>query len=54
MAETGMLAHAWATADMARQRGAMVVHAPVAFADGYPEMPREPYGILAGILDAWS
>lgn len=52
MAETGMLAHARAAADGARRRGAVVLHAPITFAEGYPEMPREPYGILAGILAA--
>lgn len=50
MAQTGMLAHARAVADEARRRGAVVLHAPITFAEGYPEMPREPYGILAGIL----
>ena len=48
MARTDMLAHAHAVAEGARRRGVAVLHAPIAFADGYPEIPREPYGILAG------
>ncbi|MGI4939694.1 MAG: cysteine hydrolase family protein [Janthinobacterium lividum] len=52
MAATGMLAHARAVAEAARRRGVTVLHAPIAFADGYPEMAAEPYGILAGIKGA--
>ncbi|UFN51559.1 cysteine hydrolase family protein (plasmid) [Roseomonas sp. OT10] len=49
MAETGMLAHAQTVAKEARRLGVTVLHAPIAFAAGYPEIPAEPYGILAGI-----
>ncbi len=52
MAQTGMLAHAQAVAAGMRRRSAAVLHAPISFADGYPEMPAEPYGILAGIKAA--
>lgn len=33
----------------ARARGVTIMHAPIAFAEGYPEIPAEPYGILAGV-----
>jgi nicotinamidase-related amidase len=52
MAQTGMLAHARLAADGARRRGASVMHAPIAFAEGYPEIPSIPYGVLAGIAQA--
>ena len=52
MAETGMLAHSRTVADEARRHGVTVLHAPISFADGYPEIPSEPYGILAGIVEA--
>ena len=29
-----------------------VLHAPITFAAGYPELPSEPYGILAGIVQS--
>ena len=52
MVETGMLAHSRAVTQAARTRGVTVMHAPIAFADGYPEVPSDPYGILAGIVQA--
>ncbi|QJU60619.1 cysteine hydrolase [Sphingomonas sp. AP4-R1] len=52
MADTNMLAHSRALAAEARRRGVAVMHAPITFADGYPEIPTEPYGILAGIVQA--
>jgi nicotinamidase-related amidase len=50
MASTGMFGHAQALASAARDRGVTVMHVPIAFAEGYPELPAEPYGILAGIV----
>ncbi|WP_277980560.1 cysteine hydrolase family protein [Sphingomonas phyllosphaerae] len=52
MADTGMLAHSRAVVEQARARGVTVMHAPISFAAGYPEMPADPYGILAGIKQA--
>ena len=52
MAETNMLAHARAVTAEARRHGVAVLHAPISFAQGYPEIPRKPYGILAGIVQA--
>lgn len=52
MAETGMLAHSRTVVEQARALGVTVMHAPICFADGYPEIPSDPYGILAGIVAA--
>ncbi|KQN37278.1 isochorismatase [Sphingomonas sp. Leaf407] len=52
MADTDMLAHSRAVATAARDRGVTVMHAPIGFADGYPEIPADAYGILAGIVQA--
>ena len=52
MARTDMLAHSRAVVAAARQRGVTVLHAPISFAEGYPEIPTDPYGILAGIVGA--
>lgn len=52
MAESDMLAHSREVAEQARTSGATVMHAPISFAEGYPEVPADPYGILAGIVDA--
>lgn len=52
MAETGMLAHSRTVVEQARALGVTVMHAPISFADGYPEIPSDPYGILAGIVTA--
>lgn len=50
MATTGMLANSAMLLAGARAAGALVLHAPIAFAQGYPEIPAEPYGILANIV----
>ncbi|QJU56978.1 cysteine hydrolase [Sphingomonas sp. AP4-R1] len=52
MASTGMLANSVALLEGVRAAGAVVLHVPISFADGYPEMPEKPYGILAGVLAA--
>lgn len=52
MTETGMLAHSRAVVEAARARGVTIVHAPISFAEGYPEISPAPYGILAGIVAA--
>ncbi|MBJ7534535.1 cysteine hydrolase [Rhodomicrobium vannielii ATCC 17100] len=50
MESTNMLANTLATVDEARERGATIMHAAISFAEGYPEIPANPYGILAGIV----
>lgn len=49
MASTGMLANSLSLVEAARARGVTIMHAPIGFAEGYPEIPAEPYGILAGV-----
>lgn len=52
MRDTDMLAHSRAVVEAARAQGVTILHAPISFAEGYPEVPSEPYGILAGIVGA--
>ncbi len=52
MSATDMLAHSRAVTQEARARGVTVMHAPIGFANGYPEIPVDAYGILAGIRQA--
>ena len=52
MQSTGMLGNTAKTVEAARQAGALIVHAPITFAPGYPELNAEPYGILAGVVGA--
>lgn len=52
MRDTDMLAHSRAVVAAARAQGVTILHAPISFAEGYPEVPSEPYGILAGIVGA--
>jgi nicotinamidase-related amidase len=52
MATTGMLANSTALLEGARAAGAVILHVPIAFAEGYPEIPAQPYGILAGVIGA--
>jgi nicotinamidase-related amidase len=52
MASTNMLVNSLELAEQARTLGATIMLAPISFADGYPELPAEPYGILKGVADA--
>jgi nicotinamidase-related amidase len=49
MEATGMLANSLALVEAARAKGVTVMLVPIAFAQGYPEISPEPYGILAGV-----
>jgi nicotinamidase-related amidase len=51
MAKTGMLAHTRDVVEAARRAGAVVMHAPITFAEGYGEITNHPYGILKGVVD---
>ena len=51
MDKTGMLDNTKRVVDAARAAGATVMHAPIAFADGYNELSSHPYGILKGVVD---
>lgn len=52
MAATDMLAHTREVLAAARAGGATVLHAPISFAPGHPEITRGAYGILAGVVAA--
>ena len=51
MDQTGMLANTKRVVEKARAAGATVMHAPIAFANGYNELSSHPYGILKGVVD---
>jgi nicotinamidase-related amidase len=52
MERTNMLANTAATVAAARDAGVLIVHAPITFAPGYPELSPRAYGILKGARDA--
>jgi nicotinamidase-related amidase len=54
MDSTGMLSNTVEVAAQARAAGATVVHVPISFTPGYGEITRNPYGILAGVVDSTS
>lgn len=49
MDSTSMLEKTAKAAAAARAHGAKVLHVPITFTDDYRELPKEPYGILAGV-----
>jgi ureidoacrylate peracid hydrolase len=51
MDETDMLAHTREVVKAARNAGATIMHAPIAFTEGYGELTNRPYGILKGVVD---
>ena len=51
MSTTNMLANTVRVVDVARKKGAAVMHAPITFAAGYGELTKHPYGILKGVVD---
>ena len=51
MDETAMLAHTREVVKAARNAGATIMHAPIAFTEGYGEITNRPYGILKGVVD---
>lgn len=51
MESSNMLEHAQETVAKAREIGATIIHAPITFAEGYPELGEHPYGILKGVVD---
>lgn len=50
MERTGMLANTVAVVAEARERGVLIVHAPISFKEGYAEISPNPYGILKGVV----
>jgi nicotinamidase-related amidase len=51
MQANGMLGNTIAMVDKARAAGASIMHVPITFADGYPELGSHPYGILKGVVE---
>lgn len=51
MKRTGMLERTQDVVAAVRRVGATVMHAPIAFAEGYGEISSNPYGILKGVVD---
>ena len=54
MESSNMLEHAQETVAKAREMGATIIHAPITFDEGYPELGDSPYGILKGVVDSSS
>ncbi|MET0864400.1 MAG: cysteine hydrolase [Nakamurella sp.] len=54
MESNGMLQNTVDLVAKARAAGATIVHTPISFAAGYGELSRNPYGILAGVVDSTS
>jgi nicotinamidase-related amidase len=51
MESTGMLSNSLHLAKESRKMGATVMLTPITFAEGYPEISKNPYGVLKGIVD---
>lgn len=51
MDKTEMLARTREVVTAARRAGATIMHAPIAFTEGYGEITNRPYGILKGVVD---
>jgi nicotinamidase-related amidase len=51
MDKTDMLTHTREVVMAARTAGATIMHAPIAFTEGYGEITNHPYGILKGVVD---
>jgi ureidoacrylate peracid hydrolase len=51
MQANGMLGNTIAMVDKARAAGASIMHVPITFAAGYPELGSHPYGILKGVVE---
>ena len=52
--QTGMLEHSAEVLDQARRRGALIVHAPLSFQKGHPEISEGGFGILRAVKDTGS
>ncbi len=51
MHQTDMLANTATTIQQARRLGVKIIHMPIQFAEGYPELTNRSYGILKGVAD---
>jgi len=52
MEKSAMLPNSLHLVEQARSRGVSIMLAPISFAEGYPEVPAERYGILAGVVSS--
>jgi nicotinamidase-related amidase len=52
MDDSGMLANSQQVLRVARTAGVRILHVPIMFAPGYPELGEAPFGILRGVVDA--
>jgi nicotinamidase-related amidase len=51
MQSNGMLGNTIALVDKARASGVCIMHVPISFAAGYPELSARAYGILKGVAE---
>ena len=51
MRTSDMLANTATTVQQARALGVKIIHLPIQFAEGYPELTTRDYGILKGVAD---
>lgn len=51
MHKTNMLRNTVTAVEQARKLGVKIIHVPIHFADGYPELTTRSYGILKGVAD---
>lgn len=51
MHTSNMLANTATTIEQARKLGVKIIHLPIQFSDGYPELTTRSYGILKGVAD---
>ncbi|WP_339450805.1 cysteine hydrolase [Pseudomonas sp. JAI120] len=51
MHTSNMLANTATTVEQARMLGVKIIHLPIQFAEGYPELTTRDYGILKGVAD---
>lgn len=54
MESTGMIRNTQLVIEKAREIGAVIIHSPISFHDGYYEITAHPYGILKGVVDSQS
>ena len=51
METSNMLSNSKAFMDAAREKGCTIIHCPISFDRGHPEISKFPYGILAGVKE---
>ncbi|GAB3022652.1 cysteine hydrolase family protein [Spirosoma pulveris] len=54
MDTTNMLNNTLDLVARAREAGAIIIHSPISFQEGYFEITKHPYGILKGVVDSQS